>query len=58
MFGQSREFRYVPGLGPGRDGEYLTDRFTDEAIKLIDAAGSRPFFLNLWYRQSPHADRG
>lgn len=53
LFGQSREFRYVPGLGPGRDGEYLTDRFTDEAIKLIDAAGSRPFFLNLWYH-NPH----
>ena len=53
MFGQSREFRYVPGLGPGRDGEYLTDRFTDEAIELIDAAGARPFFLNLWYH-NPH----
>lgn len=52
-FGQSREFRYVPGLGIGREGEYLTDRFTDEALALIDQAGARPFFLNLWYH-NPH----
>jgi len=49
----SGEFRYVPGLGPGRPGEYLTDRFTDEAIQLIDTAGKRPFFLNLWFH-NPH----
>jgi arylsulfatase A len=47
------EFRYVPGLGLGRPGDYLTDRLTDEAIKLIDEAGKRPFFLNLWYH-NPH----
>lgn len=52
-FGQAREFRYVPGLGLGRAGDYLTDRLTDEALKLIDAAGNRPFFLNLWYH-NPH----
>ncbi len=52
-FGQAREFRYVPGLGLGKPGEYLTDRLTDEALKLIDAAGDRPFFLNLWFH-SPH----
>ncbi|MGQ9652165.1 MAG: sulfatase [Phycisphaerae bacterium] len=45
----SGEFRYVPGLGLGRPGEYLTDRLTDEALKLIDEAGKRPFFLNLWF---------
>jgi arylsulfatase A-like enzyme len=48
-FGQSREFRYVPGLGLGKPGDYLTDRLTDEALKLIDAAGDRPFFLNLCF---------
>jgi arylsulfatase A-like enzyme len=48
-----REFRYVPGLGPGKPGDELTDRLTDEAIRLVDAAGSRPFFLNLWYH-TPH----
>jgi len=52
-FGQDREFRYVPGLGLGKPGDYLTDRLTDEALKLIDAAGDSPFFLNLWYH-SPH----
>ena len=51
--GSAAEFRYVPGLGVGKPGEYLTDRLTDEAIKLIDAAGDRPFFLNLWHH-SPH----
>jgi len=48
-----REFRYVPGLGPGQPGQHLTDRLTDEAIKLIDFAGDRPFFLNLWFH-NPH----
>ncbi|MCW5555676.1 MAG: sulfatase [Verrucomicrobiae bacterium] len=52
-FGPEREFRYVPGLGLGKAGDYLTDRLTDEAIALIDAARNRPFFLNLWY-YSPH----
>ncbi|MFZ4985473.1 MAG: sulfatase [Blastocatellia bacterium] len=52
-FGQSREFRYVPGLGIGKEGQYLTDRFTDEALRLIDEAAGRPFFLNLWYH-NPH----
>lgn len=51
--GSSREFRYVPGLGLGKPADYLTDRLTDEALKLIDAAGDRPFFLNLWHH-SPH----
>jgi len=30
-----------------KEGEYLTDRLTDEAIKFIDANKSRPFFLYL-----------
>jgi arylsulfatase A len=40
-------FRYVPGLGLGTSGEYLTDRLTDEAIKTIDAAGDQPWFVYL-----------
>ncbi len=51
--GRSGEFRYVPGLGLGKADDYLTDRLTDEALKLIDEAGNRPFFLNLWHH-SPH----
>ncbi|MDP3072930.1 MAG: sulfatase [Opitutaceae bacterium] len=44
-----REFRFVPGLGLGRPGDHLGDRLTDMALRLVDAAGDRPFFLNLWY---------
>lgn len=36
-----------PQLSDGPDGEYLTDRLTDEAIKFIDAHRDRPFFLYL-----------
>jgi arylsulfatase A-like enzyme len=51
------EFRFVGNLGTNtegryfadRKGEYLTDRLTDEAIKVMTDAGSNPFFLNLWY---------
>jgi len=48
-FGQQGEYRYVPGLHLGRPGEYLTDRLTEEALKMIDAAAGRPFFLHLCY---------
>jgi arylsulfatase A-like enzyme len=40
-------FRYVPHLEYGKHGEYLTDRLTDEAIKIIDHAGGQPLFLYL-----------
>ncbi|MGF1448286.1 MAG: sulfatase [Opitutales bacterium] len=40
----------IPGFENGPEGEYLTDRLTDEAIALIEQADrSRPFFLNLWH---------
>ena len=40
----------IETLEDGPEGEYLTDRLTDEAIKLIRTRDkSRPFFLNLWY---------
>lgn len=39
-----------PTLEDGYEGEYLTDRLTDEAIDLLDNRDSEcPFFLNLWY---------
>ena len=37
----------VPGLEDGQEGEYLTDRLTDEAIKFIDANKDGPFLLFL-----------
>src|SRR5207249_3224824 len=39
------EVRYVPGLPPGKSGDYLTDKLTDAAIRFIDGAGQQPFFL-------------
>ncbi|HVF87819.1 MAG TPA: sulfatase [Pyrinomonadaceae bacterium] len=37
----------MPGLAEGRDGEYLTDRLTDEAEKFIEQNHEKPFFLYL-----------
>lgn len=36
-------------LNDGEKGDYLPDRLTDEAIKLIKSRNNKPFFLNLWY---------
>lgn len=49
------EYRYLPGLGYGKKGEYLTDRLTDETIRAIDYAQqeSRPFFIMLNH-YAPH----
>lgn len=38
-----------PRLNDGPEGEYLTDRQTDEAIKFIEKNGKKPFFLYLSY---------
>jgi arylsulfatase A len=49
------EFRYLPNLAFGKPGEYLTDRLTDEALRVIDHATEqqRPFFLLLSHH-APH----
>ena len=47
------EFRYVPHLEFGTTGEYLTDRLTDEALRVIERAGDGPFFLFLAHH-APH----
>jgi arylsulfatase A-like enzyme len=47
------EYRYVPHLEFGQPGEYLTDRLTDEALRVIDRAGARPFLLYLAHH-APH----
>jgi len=41
----------LPTMSDGPDGEYLTDRLTDEAIRLIKNHnyGNSPFFLNFWH---------
>lgn len=53
-WGMPREGFFSPygieTLKEGPEGEYLTDRLTDEAIRLIkDAKNDKPFFLNLWH---------
>ncbi|MFA6172114.1 MAG: sulfatase [Kiritimatiellales bacterium] len=37
----------IPALPDGPQGEYLNDRLTDEAIKFIEQAKDKPFFLYL-----------
>jgi len=37
----------MKGLEEGEQGEYLTDRLTDEALKYIEAQQHKPFFLYL-----------
>ena len=39
----------LPRLEEGKQGEYLTDRLTDEAIKFIEQNQQKPFFLYLPY---------
>jgi arylsulfatase A-like enzyme len=38
-----------PRLENGPEGEYLTDRLTDESLQFIESAGEQPFFLYLAY---------
>jgi len=51
--GRFSEYRYVPHLEFGQPDEYLTDRLTEEALRVIDRAGDQPFFLYLAHH-APH----
>ncbi len=45
---KTRDFNtYIPYLEGGKEGEYLTDRLTDEAEKFLDKNRDNPFFLYL-----------
>lgn len=48
-YGSTKDSHRVPGLAEagGREGEYLTDRLTDEALKFIETNQHQPFFLYL-----------
>jgi arylsulfatase A len=37
----------IPTLAEGKDGDYLTDRLADEAVKFIQDSSKGPFFLYL-----------
>ncbi|MCA9234412.1 MAG: sulfatase [Planctomycetales bacterium] len=39
----------MPGLHQGRDGDYLTDRLTEEAIRWLDGTDDQPFLLYMSY---------
>ncbi|MDP6410370.1 MAG: sulfatase-like hydrolase/transferase [Planctomycetota bacterium] len=45
-YGSERR-RGIPNLPPRAEGEYLTDREADEAVRFIEANRDRPFFLYL-----------
>lgn len=49
----SREGRFMPGLERAPEGEYLTERLTDEAVRFIEANRQQPFFLYLAH-YTPH----
>ena len=44
-----KHFRYVPHLEHGSEGEYLTDRLTTEALRVMDEMKDGPFFVHLAY---------
>lgn len=39
----------VGNITDGPEGEYITDRLTDEALKFLEAHRHEPFYLNLWH---------
>jgi arylsulfatase A-like enzyme len=47
FFPYERDAIKLPGLSEGPQGEYLTDRLTDEAIAFVTGNKNRPFFLYL-----------
>jgi arylsulfatase A-like enzyme len=40
---------HVGTITDGADGEYITDRLTDEAIRFVEDNQNKPFFLNFWH---------
>lgn len=46
---QKGQKQVVGTITDGPDGEYITDRLTDEALRFISNNKDRPFFLNLWH---------
>jgi arylsulfatase A len=47
-YGATNNDHRVPGLAErgGKQGEYLTDQLTDEALNFIEANKAKPFYLN------------
>ena len=47
FFPYERDAIKLPALSTGANNEYLTDRLTDEVLRIIDANKERPFFIYL-----------
>jgi arylsulfatase A-like enzyme len=47
--GEPSPRHHVGTITDGPEGEYITDRLTDEAIKFVEANKGEPFFLNFWH---------
>jgi arylsulfatase A-like enzyme len=41
--------QWVGTITDGPDGEYITDRLTDETLQFIEDNKDRPFYLNFWH---------
>ncbi len=39
----------IETLNDGEDGDFLSDRLTDEAINLIKNSDGKPYYLNMWH---------
>jgi len=39
----------VGNITDGPEGEYITDRLTDEALRFVETHRDKPFYLNLWH---------
>lgn len=44
---RGRDGSFIPGLEQAQEGEYLTDRLTEEAVQFIRAHHTQPFFVYL-----------
>lgn len=47
--GETKGKQRLGTITDGPDGEYITDRLTDEAIRFVKSHRDQPFFLNLWH---------
>ena len=41
--------QWVGTITDGPDGEYITERLTDEALRFVEAHQDEPFYLNVWH---------
>lgn len=47
--GEPSPRHHVGTITDGPEGEYITDRLTEEAVRFIESRKHEPFFLNFWH---------